>query len=102
MTDWYDFETTPNEENCVQVKQDADYLSAMKAESNRMVAICKVLWPSLYWRTQMNPHDFGSYASIRCIYDDENEDQSKEFMDAERHWPQTWEEADRRAAEKAK
>jgi hypothetical protein len=97
MKDFYDFETTPVDEDCTQVSKTENYMPAMKQEAYRMLEICKKLWPSLYWKVQSNPHDFGSYLSIRCYYDDEDEAQSKAFYDAEANWPATWAEAEQRS-----
>lgn len=98
MKDFYDFGTTPFDEDCVQVSSKVEYMTRMRDEASRMLAICKKLWPSLFWSIQSNPHDFGSYLTLRCYYDDENEEQTKAFYDADNNWPSTWNEAYLRVA----
>lgn len=95
----YDFASAPDNEDCVQVSAKAEYMPDMQKEAERMLGICQKLWPSLDWNIQENPHDFGSYLTLRCHYNDDNEDQAKAFYDAERHWPNTWEEAEERVEE---
>jgi hypothetical protein len=93
--DYYDFETTPSEEMCVQVITGTDYLLSMRTEAFRMLKICQKKWSHILWRIKVNPHDFGEYLSLEAVVDPEDEIQVKEIELVENDWPKTWEEGER-------
>jgi hypothetical protein len=98
MRDFYEFECTPIEENCVQVSKNEDYMPAMRAEAKRMIDICRKLWPTMEFRIASNEHDFGSYLSIKVYFDDTDEGAWDQINKIENEWPLTWDEANQRVA----
>ena len=96
MRDYLDSETSPYEENGVQVSSSCDYMPAMREEANRFRAMLEKRFAKLiestgiYLRIASNPHDFGSYLSIKICFDDENEKQCDAAYFIESNMPATW------------
>jgi len=97
MRDYLDIgETTPWGENCVQVDPNKDYMPAMRAEANRFKDMLNKRFAKLieatgiYFRIASNPHDFGSYLSLRICFDDNDEKQINAAYFIEENMPATW------------
>lgn len=96
MRDYLDIETSPYEENGVQVSSSCDYMPAMRAEANRFKAMLENRFAKLiestgiYFRIASNPHDFGSYLSLRICFDDNDEKQINAAYFIEENMPATW------------
>jgi hypothetical protein len=98
MKDCYEFSCTPTDEDCVQVSSTKEYMPAMRAEAQRMIDVCKKLWPKVNFKIHSNPHDFGSYLDIRVYFDDTDEESWNQLSKIDTEWPSTWDECNQRIA----
>lgn len=89
------FDTTPTNEDCVQVSQDTDYKQTMGEETKRMVKLLEDKFPDLngFFDSKWCNHDFGSYQEIRFRFEDTEEGWA-EYNLVEDNWPKTWEDTD--------
>jgi hypothetical protein len=82
MKDSYDFET-PSAERCAQLgAAEYDYLTQAKikiAVFKAMIQRIMKIPKSGYFQTASNSHDFGTYYTLRFIYDD-NDDDAIDFI----------------------
>ena len=97
MIDYIDCGGTPYGEDCVQVSKTKDYLDDMKKEvyvykhqlermfGNKLVG-------GMRFEVKWNPHDFGQYASVYLIYDDEYEQDIELATKIENNLPEEWDE----------
>lgn len=90
--DYIDFETSPIDEDCVQVDSNADYMPAMKLEADRMLTLLCNKFPDIpgYFTKVRHSHDFGSYIEIRYNYNDNDEEESDSADFVENNFPYTW------------
>jgi hypothetical protein len=97
MIDCINLDGTPYGEDCVQVSSTKDYYDDMRNE----VYIYKhqlerefgdTLVGSMRFRVQWHPHDFGPYASVVLVYDDECEDEIELVNKIEEKLPEFWDE----------
>ena len=93
MRDEMDIGAAPSFEDCVQVGTD-DYMERSRAESLRYIeAIKKKLGeppPGARLKLKYNPHDFGTYISVVCSYDDGNPEGIAYAMLCESDGPKDW------------
>ncbi len=89
-TEYIEFDTSPVNEDCVQVDKKTDYLPAMKAEARRMIELLdkKFPWADGNFRIKSQEHDFGTYVEIRYTF---SEDEWHLANCIESNFPQTWE-----------
>jgi len=91
--DYIDIGSAPAEEDCAQVGSP-DYHARARPECIRFIdLIRKVLGPEPEGATlqvKSNPHDFGSYLSVVCYFDDDNEAASDYAYRCESDGPTTW------------
>ena len=92
--DYIDIGAAPAEEDCVQVNKEGDYHQAMRAECIRFVELIrKHLGPEpegAQLGVKSNPHDFGTYYSAVCYFEDENEEARKYAFRCEAETPARW------------
>ncbi|MEF3304270.1 hypothetical protein PV407_13940 [Paenibacillus sp. GYB003] len=84
----------PYEEDCVQVRVNVDYKPAMKEECERFIELLKkingVPPEGAYFTIKWNSHDFGPYADVRIVFDDENEAHVEYAYKVENNIPAHW------------
>lgn len=92
--EWFDFDTVPYEEQCVQVGEP-DALQKMKDEVKRTKALLiqKFGEPPIgvLIRPHRNEHDFGFYYSLRLYYNPNLPDAVAYTIACEAEFPETWE-----------
>ena len=97
MKDYLDIESAPWGVGCVQVNPSYDYMPAMKEEATKFKEMLDKRFAKLIDKTDIyfvivkNPHDFGTYLSIRVYFHDENKKQSDAAYFVESNCPETWE-----------
>ena len=93
MRDYMDLGSTPTDEDCAQVGSP-DYHTKSREECNRYIEVIRrVLGPEpegARLAVKSNPHDFGSYLSVVCHYDDANEAATNYAYRCESDTPRTW------------
>jgi hypothetical protein len=93
MREHYDFDTTPSEEPCQQVGPNYNPTAARKEARRTIDQIVSLFGQppeGSALKIASNPHDFGSYLSIRFIYDDESEDHSNYLNKIDDNWPKEY------------
>jgi len=82
MQDYIEISTTPDLEDCVQVKSNSDYLPAMREEAYRYLAMLKKRFPFAgeVFRIKTCPHDFGSYLQIKILYEQGTKSESLAYF----------------------
>ena len=92
MRDYLSLETTPCNEDCVQVGSE-NYMVNARKECKRFIALLEKKFPKSVgmYRIATHPHDFGSYLDVEIVYDDENEEQTDIAMEVESNLPENWE-----------
>lgn len=93
--DYLDIGPVPAEEECAQVgASDYDYMTRARKECNAYVeALRKKLGPEpdgAMLRVKSNPHDFGSYLSVRCYYETDKQEAVDYALKCEGDGPNTW------------
>lgn len=93
MRDYLAFDLTPSEESCAKVRQEG-YHKNSRIEARVIQDMLLRLFPnkpeSVSFCIKSNPHDFGSYLSLRIYYDDENEKSMDYAFNIENNWPNNW------------
>jgi hypothetical protein len=95
MRDYLDFECVPFNEECEQMGPNYD---ALKARLECRVFIKQLRRqfgdePSTaLLKVKSNPHDFGSYLSVVCVFEENDEDAVKYAYDIEENLPDCWDE----------
>jgi len=91
MQDYIEISTTPDLEDCVQVKSNSDYLPAMREEAYRYLAMLKKRFPFAgeVFRIKTCPHDFGSYLQIKILYEQGTKSESLAYF-IENNLPSHW------------
>lgn len=91
--EWFDFETTPIEESCVQVGEP-NALAKMQGEVKRTKALLlqKLGEPPIgvVIRSHRNEHDFGTYLSLRVYYNPNLPDAVAYAIACDENFPVTW------------
>ena len=87
--------SSPPEEGCAQVGSD-NYMATAREECRRYVALLRRYFgeepPEAQLVIRSNPHDFGSYLSVNCIYDCTTGPESYAYaLACEDYGPETWE-----------
>ena len=94
MRDYLDIGPVPAEEDCVQVGVD-NYMALAKPECNRFIArireVVGIEPEGAHLAVKSNPHDFGSYLSVVCYWDTDNEVAEAYAFRCESDGPLTWE-----------
>ena len=95
MSDYYEFETTPYEENCQQLGPNYDSTMA-KLEAKTLIEQLERQFPEqpdgAYYIIKSNPHDFGYYYSVRLVYDDYDQNHQQFVNKVENKFPKNWDE----------
>jgi len=93
MRDYVDLGSAPYEEPCANVGEP-DYQKRARVECNRFVDFLRKTFgpepPGATLRVKSNPHDFGSYLSVVCEFDDRNEAAAEYAYRCEDDTPATW------------
>lgn len=95
MRDSLSFDTVPIEEEVESLGPDYDTVRARK-QANRLISLLKEKFPNpppnAHLGIKSNPHDFGSYLSVECYFDDEDEnrDSLDYCLSIESNFPMTW------------
>lgn len=92
MLDYLSLETTPIEEDCVQVNRDGDYLPAMRKEAERYAEMLRNRFPQVshLFKIKRFSHDFGDYLDVCILFDDNNPEQSDLAYWVESNLPLRW------------
>lgn len=97
MIDFVEIETTPAEEDCAQTGTE-NYSMISRQEGKRMVAgvlkyfAKEIGEKQIGFKFHNNPHDFGSYLTIKILFNDNDEEAARLAYLIENELPQTWEE----------
>jgi hypothetical protein len=91
MRDYYDLDSAPVEESCLQVGQP-EYYSLVKQEitalKHQFIRVFGEPPQGSYFKTASNPHDAGTYHSLQYIFDDENGAHQRYLEKIESHMEQ--------------
>ena len=94
--DYIDIGSTPCEEDCAQVGEP-DYARKARSECNRFIDLLRrTLGPEpagAQLSVKANPHDFGTYFSVICYCDTDNEAAEKYAYRCEGEAPVPWDDA---------
>lgn len=77
---------TPNTETCEQMGDNYDSAKARRecrAYINQLRRVYGQEPAGAMFKVKSNPHDFGSYLSVECYYDDNNEEAMNYAFNAE-------------------
>lgn len=90
--DYIEFDTSPTDEDCVQVSRTVDYYDNMKAEAIRFRNMLTDIFPDApgFFKIKTNEHDYGPYLEVRYVFDDNEDDGWKWANFIESNLPQTW------------
>ena len=93
MREYLEFETTPSDENCVQVSRNEDYMPKMREEAVRFKTMLEARFPDVpgFFSIKSCPHDFGSYLELRYNYNGDSEEEIESCNFVESNMPLTWE-----------
>jgi hypothetical protein len=99
MKDYLELGTTPYNEECVQVNPLGDYHESMLMECKRYKSQLENMFPAsvfpdVYFKIKWYPHDFGSYAEVVVIFDDNDKESMTQAYYIEDHLPDNWAESD--------
>jgi hypothetical protein len=92
--DFLELGTSPFEEECVQVNPNVEYKAAMRSECERFIGLLEstlgIPPEGSFFTIKWSSHDFGSYADVRIVFDNENEAQSTYAYNVENSIPARW------------
>jgi hypothetical protein len=93
--------TTPPEESCAQVgSREYDYYDRARKEAKALIGQLRRLVgeePDNAWlSTKSHPHDFGTYLTVVCHYDDADPDSSAYAIRCDDEIPAEWDEQARK------
>ena len=100
MRDKIEIGPTPADEPCEQLGPDYDPARARLECRLFIDAIRESLGPEppgAQLRIASNPHDFGTYYEVACVYDDENEQATEYAFRCESEAPAQWTDEQRQA-----
>ena len=96
--DYIDIGSAPPEEDCAQLGS-RDYVKRARPECIRFIdLIRKVVGPEpegASLQVKSNPHDFGTYLSVICYYDDNDDEATQYAFRCESEGPARWDEPPR-------
>ena len=94
--DYMDIGSVPASEDCAQLGTE-DCRSKARAECNRFIELLRRTIgeepEGASLAIKNNSHDFGSYLSVVCYFDDENEEACRYAYRCESEAPQEWDDA---------
>ena len=94
MRDLIDLGSAPSEEECVQVNKEGNYHKAMREECLRFIDLLRRTFgpepEGARLSVKSNPHDFGTYFSTVCYFEDDNEAARKYAFRCEAETPARW------------
>lgn len=95
MQDYMNLAGAPYDEECVQVQTGKDYEPEMRKECKRFMRALEryyaLVQPDGAWfRVTSNPHDFGTYYEVACMYNDDWTDTELFALYCESETPGTW------------
>ena len=104
MRDYITIGPAPSDEDCVQLESGGDYWADMKAECNRYRDYLEGMFP--FWEQMIDDpddlhggarftvkthvHDFGRYAEVAVVYDDNSRLETEFAIFVEHHTPRYW------------
>ena len=93
MRDYIDIGSSPSDEECAQV-ESPNYGSRAREECTRFLQLIRqVLGPEpegAQLSVKSNPHDFATYYSVVCYFEDNDEEASQYALLCESEAPRTW------------
>ena len=93
MTEWLDIGSSPPGESCAQVGRD-DYYSRARRECRAYIALLRRVLGAeptgAYLTIKSNPHDFGTYLSVVCKFDLDNQAAVEYAYRCESEGPEEW------------
>ena len=96
MRDYIELETSPYNEPGVQVSDKDDYMPAMRREAQIFKRqLLRMFGPppaTVSVSIKSNPHDFGSYLSIKVSFNDTDEEGAMYAYNLEDNCPGDWDE----------
>jgi hypothetical protein len=102
MRDFYDWDTTPYEVEGQMLGSNYDPIKAREEARETIKLLCRkfgVPPAGSLLKVHANPHDFGSYYSIRFIFNDADDDHLEYLNRVENNWPKDWDDSELVAAE---
>lgn len=93
MTEWVPIDTTPFEEDCVNVDPNTEYLPAMREEARKYVKMLNgrfINFNKTKFKINSNRHDFGTYLDISICFIEEDEESIKQAQFIEGNLPARW------------
>lgn len=94
MRDYIDIGPSPSDEDCVQVGDD-NYTRKATVECRRFIELIRKTLgeepKNTQLRVKFEPHEFGSYASVVCYYDDNDKESIDYAFRCESEAPTRWE-----------
>lgn len=95
MKDHIDIGSSPSEEDCAQVGQK-DYADQARLECHTFIEQLRRMFgkepEGANLAIKSNPHDFGTYLSVVCYFDDASEEATKYAFKLESETPAEWDE----------
>ena len=97
--DYIEIETTPCNEDCIQVKTDADYMPEMRLEANKYRYMLYQRFPFINQlalsgkfgiKIASCSHDFGSYLELRIFFDENDSVLCDAAYFIESNLPENW------------
>lgn len=93
MTDWLDIGSSPPDETCAQVGS-AEYLRRARRECliyiRQLRRVCGPEPTGAHLLVRAHPHDFGTYLSVACSFDDTNITAVNYAYHLESNGPDVW------------
>ena len=85
--------SSPTDEKCAQVGQ-SDYAKQAKLECLRFIALLRAVHGEEPYGARLyvksNPHDFGTYYEVECMYDEGSGEAVAYALKCEGKTPRTW------------
>jgi hypothetical protein len=95
MMDWLDIGSSPPAEPCAQLGADG-YWQQAKRECRAYIALLRRALgpepPGARLAVRSNPHDFGTYLSVVCYYQSDNQAALDYAFRCESEGPEEWDE----------
>jgi hypothetical protein len=93
--------TTPPEESCAQVgSRDYDYFDRARNEARAYIGLLRRMFgdepDGARLGVKSHPHDFGTYLTVVCYFDPENQPAADYAARCEAEGPKEWDEDARR------
>jgi hypothetical protein len=97
MRDFYDWETVPYEVECQQIGPEYDPIKAREEARETIKLLCRKFGTPPFGsllNVHSNPHDFGSYLSIRYVFNDVDDGHIEYLNRVENNWPKDWDDTE--------